>query len=92
VADRHGHGVHHGGGDRDPDEHRHRPVARGERERHELGLVAQLGDEHHAEADRERDQEAVHGAELLESWPDRGTAAPIRHTRVTGSKVSLARR
>ena len=60
VADRDGHRVHDRGGDRDADQHRERPVAGGEGQRHELGLVAQLGDEHDAEADGERDQEAVH--------------------------------
>jgi hypothetical protein len=60
VPDGDGEQVHRRGGKSDADEHRQRPVAGGEREGHQLGLVAQLGDEHHAEADRERKQKTVH--------------------------------
>jgi hypothetical protein len=52
--------VHRRGGHSNADEHRQRPVARGEREGHQLGLVAELGDEYHPEADGESKQESVH--------------------------------
>ena len=45
--------VHERGRERDADEHGHRAVAGREAERHQLALVAQLGDEDDAEADEE---------------------------------------
>ncbi len=45
--------VHDEGRDRDGDEDRQRPVARGEGERHQLALVAELGEEHDAEGEEE---------------------------------------
>ena len=60
----------HGGDESGPD--RDRAEAGGEGQRHELGLVAKLGDEHHAEADHERDEDAVHVGVLLKTGDETG--------------------
>jgi hypothetical protein len=75
VPDRDRHQVHRRRGERDAHEHREGPVPRGEREGHQLGLVAQLGDEHHPEADGEGKQESVHVAIDATSVRGRGWTA-----------------
>jgi len=49
----HGSRVDEQGRDRDREQDRHGPVARGEGERHQLALVAELGEEHNAEGEEE---------------------------------------
>ena len=86
-ADRHE--VDDRGGDRDADEHRPHAVAGGEGHGHELGLVAQLGDEDDAEGDERADEYGVHAGRA-----SFGPAGTKRETRpgslLPGSKVSPA--
>ena len=53
VADRDGDQVHRGGRDGDAAEHDPPAVAQRERHRHQLGLVAELGDEDDGEAQQQ---------------------------------------
>ncbi len=77
-------------GDRDADEDRPHLEAGGEGERHELGLVAQLGDEDDAEGDERADEDGVHGTVgPLSVRPGRG-ARPRPGSMLPGSKVSPA--
>jgi len=70
--------------DRHGEQDGERPITRRERERHQLALVAELGDEDHAG----REQEGVHRAPLVGSGPE---AMPSTTTRGVVSAGGLVR-
>src|SRR5690606_12483241 len=84
VADGDGDEVDQRGGEGDPDQHGPRLEAGHERHRHQLGLVAQLGDEDDPEADRERREKTVHSSPLRSAGSGMDDLDPALSVRVEG--------